>query len=172
MAIIKRLRPIILKEPKKFVLFDLCAGNALSSLIAVYLLPIINAVAIDKKIRKRNWKLVKRFEYCIRDLYKIKSFNDTGIIVSVHPCGKLAKEIIRIFNNSPDIKKLIMMPCCIGQIPNNFANQMNKLPNLLKNKISKYELWCWYLANLCNGEMEQDNKVLSPRNIIITAMKG
>ena len=175
MAIIKVLRPIILKNPHMYTLYDLCAGNALTSVIAVHLLSLEKAIAIDKRKRKRRWNKIKRFEYTVNNLFELKKLSDArlegGIIIAVHPCGKLANEVIRLYNNSPLISHLILMPCCNGKIDSNFANQLNKLPKLLRNRINKYELWCWYLASLCKGSMTIDKKVLSPKNIIVTASK-
>ena len=165
MAIMKHLRKIVLKEPMKYFLYDFCAGNAITSVIASHLLPITGAMAIDNRPRKREWHLCKKFLYRTINLYEypIKSISTNSIIIAVHPCKNLAKEIINIYLKS-NASHLIMMPCCNGPI-SLIANQE------IKKTIDPYHLWCLELTFLCNGNMRIDNGAITPKNVIITASK-
>lgn len=176
MGIIKHLKPITLKEKMKYSVIDLCAGNALTSILACHMLPIKEAIAIDKKKRSGHYERVKRFKYleqdineCWFDKSKINSDKEQNIIaIAVHPC-KMADNIVRIFNENPIIKYLIMMPCCNGDF-NDLENT-----NFLREKgLSRYDLWTLHLAkNIENSEVfiYTDLKVLSPKNNIIVARK-
>ena len=114
MAIIQRLKSIVLSEPMKYTIVDLCAGNALTSVLSVHMLPVKEAYAVDRKKRKGNYDKAQRFTYIERDINDI-AFNYTEgkhiILIAVHPC-KTANNIIDIFNQNQNIKHLIMMPCC------------------------------------------------------------
>lgn len=176
MAVIQRLRPIAIKNPMEGVLVDLCAGNALTSVLATHLLPFKKVVAVDIKKRKRDWNKVKRFEYIQADINDSNFESDLGIkldeiarqyslvFISVHPCGDLAERVIAITKYFCVIKaKLILMPCCKGQI------KEQKIPACFNKKLTKYDRWAWYLAELSGGKLSFDNKVLSPCRAIIEA---
>lgn len=163
MAIIERLRDDCLNNPMKYNIVDLCAGNALTSLIAVHLLPVESATAIDRMERKY---LARRFKYIGSDIFQESIYqyiNENTIIISVHPCRNLAQRVVEIYNNSK-ARKLLLMPCCIGKY---------KLPahNFLMDKLGAYHAWCYYLAEKCGGNITIDENCISPRNAIITARK-
>lgn len=177
MAVIQRLRSIAIKNPMEAVLIDLCAGNALTSVIAAHLLPFKHVIAVDIKKRKRDWDKIKRFEYWQADINKdefarnlttkldeINRNSFLPVFISVHPCGNLAEKVISIAKYFRIVKaKLILMPCCKGQIKG------QKIPGCFNKKLTKYDRWAWYLAEQCNGKLSFDNKVLSPCNAIIEA---
>ena len=164
-AIIKLLKRIVLKKTGKhqYDLYDLCAGNALTSVISAFLLPVNNVYAIDHTERKRNWNDVDRFEYINKDIFEfnLDHVKNESIMIAIHPCCKLATCICDIYNNCNNIKHLLLMPCCIG--PHN-----RKYSPLLKNK---YYAWSLYLSNLVDGKEFIDKKCLSPKNVIIMASK-
>lgn len=165
MGMIKLLRNITLKEPGRYNVFDICAGNALTAVIATFLLPINQAIAIDKLPRSRNWQEVRRFTYCFQDIFEIdpRIFDQNSIIIAVHPCMKLAQKVVDLYNNS-DASHLIIMPCCEGRIDQHYG--------FICERLGKYVGWCCELAHLCNGVMREDRGITSPKNIIITASKG
>lgn len=82
MAIIHRLRSIALKNPMKSILLDICAGNALTSVIAAHLLPFKKVIAIDIKKRIRRWDSVRRFVYWQTDINDDKFIHDLIIKLS------------------------------------------------------------------------------------------
>lgn len=177
MAIIKRLKPIVLKNPDRYEIFDFCAGNALTSVLAVHLLPILGALAIDKQKRKGNYERVRDFFYIEGDINHI--VGKDKIIISVHPC-KTAEKIVDIFVHS-QAKALIMMPCCEGSTGPCTAGKW------LKDKIGRYNLWTYYLAQRIKSEIKDedpwetgretvqvftDKNVLSPKNNVIVAVRN
>lgn len=168
MAIMKHLRKITIKSPMKYAVLDLCAGNALASVTAVHLLPVSYADACDIKPRKRRWDMVKRFSYFEIDIYDfdpLRIMYSSSIIISIHPCAKLAERVVDIYNQSA-AEYLIMMPCCNGKLKVD-------APEIIKEKLGKYLMWCWQLAERCEGKVKlrQDKKCLSPKNCVIIARK-
>ena len=166
MRAIKRRIFVMRKRYGKIGLLDLCAGNALTSVLAVHLFPDVYAIAIDKRERQRKWERADRFEYDFYDIYEpMPSRGIPYIICSVHCCGNLAKRVIEIYQADPLAQHLVMMPCCNGTVPNNNATKS-------RGKIlSKYELWVDYLAGLCDGFYYADDDCISPKNMIIVASK-
>jgi len=174
MAVIKYIRRLALKSPdKKFLVYDFCAGNALTSTIATFLYPNVESYAIDLAIRDREWDRIQGFNYVQSDIYKdnwkymISQMRVTYpltevIVVGVHPCRGLANRIIEIYNES-NADHLILMPCCTGD------NYKYSLPTVIKEKVGDYLTWCVYLLNLVEGKkrMVVDENCLSPKNALI-----
>jgi hypothetical protein len=165
-GILEKLRKIVLKEPNKYTLYDICAGNALTSVIAAFLLPIDQAIAIDKNPRERKWDLVKDFSYDIKNIRKLEPnyFEKDSIIISVHPCRDLAERVIELYNES-EASHLILMPCCVGNIDKRHQFAIKALKD-------KYLAWTFQLADYVGGgAISIDKKVISPKNSIIVAHK-
>ena len=167
-SILRKIKPLILSEKMQYNILDLCAGNALTSIISVFVLPVKNALAIDIKVRKRHYELAQRFDYQEQNIHNEEVYNfidRNTIIVSSHPC-KHAIRIIEIFNNSL-AKALCIIPCCNG----NF----NNLPGVrfLTDKLSKYDVWSYYLGTVIDDpkilSITTDWSCLSPKNNIIYA---
>lgn len=171
MAIINHLRSVAIKNPMEGILIDLCAGNALTSVIAAYLLPFKKIIAVDIKKRKRNWELVKRLEsiqYDIKnpDTPDILYSDNISAVISVHPCSELAELVIeywKCLKRSGQNVSLFIMPCCKGQI------KEQKIPSCFNKKLTKYDRWAWYLSERAGGKLTFDDKCLSPCNAIIEA---
>jgi len=173
MAIVRRLRPIVLKEPNKYGLVDLCAGNALASVIAVHLLPIKWAIAFDKRLREgRHYELVKRFKYRKADIFQpVDTWlrrlpRDPFIVIAIHPCKHLAERCIYIYNETKAAKALFLMPCCSAELTAEY-------PQLFIDSCDPYLLWAYDLTTWTDGRISliRDKNVMSPKNIIITAVK-
>ena len=164
MAAIKHIRGVALKEPLKYFLYDLCAGNALTSVIAAHLLPIKGAVAIDKRQRKRNWANAKKFSYIIEDIGRLSPdfFPEDSIIVSVHACRSLAKKIVELYRRS-DASRMVLMPCCIGEF--------DKRYQFIADITGKYYAWAFQLAEMADGRVHIDKNILSPSNALVVAEK-
>ncbi len=177
MAIIKQLRKLTLKNKlQRFQIYDFCAGNALTSVLACFLFKnIYHAYAIDKLPRERDWGKVNNFDYIVSDIYEndwassIAKFRTNfpftkTVIISVHPCRTLAKKVISIHNESEN-DYLILNPCCTGK------THGYGLPDAVVEKIGKYLKWCLYLQNQVKGNsrLHIDNHCLSPKNAIITS---
>jgi len=166
MGVIKHLKPIVLAEKMKYTLLDLCAGNALTSILAAHMLPIKESVAIDKKRRSGYYDKVKKFTYLEDGIENCDYSFDDLILISIHPC-KTADTIVRIFNDHKNLKRLILMPCCNGSYQDVIGyGWLHE-----DKKISAYDLWTLHLAqNIKDAKVKivTDKKVWSPkRNIII-----
>lgn len=168
MSIFPFIRKVLLNNPNKYTLFDLCAGNALTSSLISHLFKLKKSFAIDNRERERdNFNKINNFEYLNLDIKKqkeeviilIKSWRPS-IIVSVHPCGNLALDVLEIFQRSADY--LFLIPCCEEK-------PEVKYPNFIKDKLTSYELWCLNLCQLSNGNGFVSKRCLSPKNIVITA---
>ena len=171
MAVIRILRRITSKAaPMSFTLGDFCAGNALTSVLAVHLLPIIHARAFDSRPRSRKWKKVKRFEYTIKDICAadFDEYAKFDIFIGVHPCRNLATRIVDMYLRCSSAKYLILMPCCKGDtdLSNGF------FPRLIGEKLNKYERWAYWLALRARGDVYIDEKCMSPCNAVVVAEKG
>jgi hypothetical protein len=168
-AIIQRIKGMTVRNPGKYSVLDLCAGNALTSILAAHLLPIVSAEAVDILPNKRNFENVKKFKYVtgdIRKRYGAKSrFSKLSntIIVSSHPC-QLATEIAEIFNRT-HAAGICLIPCCHG---------MMKLPgaHFLRNFAPSYDVWSYYISTIIRAttvKITKDERILSPCNDVIFA---
>jgi hypothetical protein len=171
-SILKIIRKIITNNPaQKFQIVDLCAGNAIGSILSLFIYqPIEFVYAIDKIERIRKWNLIKNFSYIFLDIYSDKIYDyikDNTILISIHPCRELARRIIQIYKESKS-SNLILIPCCDSKI--NIEN--NNPLKFLKSTLSTYEFWCYILAAEINGKMKKDKHILSPKNIIIWGSKN
>lgn len=166
MSFIHILRDRTLQSPIKYNILDLCAGNALTSITSVFLLPIGNAVAVDKYKRNRCFCDIKRFEYVCDDINNEDIYtliNKNTVIISVHPCRELAKRVVEVYNKSV-ADSLYIMPCCTGKY------DLHAKQFLIDN-LGSYATWCYYLASLCDGSIKQDRHCLSEKNTIISSRK-
>ena len=165
MAMFSRLRKIALKAPMEYSLIDLCAGNALTSVLAAHVLPLKESIAVDKKLRKRGWESVRRFRYLNQDIFD-DSIYELSFFFSFF-CFSfffsfLPSPFFSLSSLSP-APYLVMMPCCEGQI---------KIKgSFLRERLGRYACWCLQLAEQANGDLIQDNNCISPKNIVITAKK-
>lgn len=164
MAVIKIIKPIIIKNPGKYRIVDLCAGNALTSILACFLLPVTGALAIDIDKRERPYDMVKGFTYIKGDLADAK-LEKNDIIIAVHPCQN-ADLIIDIFRMSK-AKMAVVVPCCEGDI-----TLVGK--DWLNDKMGSYNTWTYEVASLlefCAMKVRiiTDPHIISPKNNIIIA---
>lgn len=172
MAIQKILKSITLKKPMFYNIVELCAGNALPTIISIFTLPIEYAYAIDYKLRKRKWELIKRFHYMQENIYNSERIDDyiseKTILIGMHGCSDLSNQIVDIWNNSKS-KILILCPCCNGSVNNKVMDQFKFI-----NQITKYDLWTLELVNRIQGNCKviKDKNILSPKNNIIVGRKG
>lgn len=170
MAIRTHLKGILLKDPMRWAVIDLCSGNALVPILSTFTLPSRYNLAVDKRPRERNWEQVRRFQYRVMDIHHeeltlIKTIDDYAnvILTSVHCCGSLAPQVIKIFQKS-QAQHLIMMPCCVGPMKRTY-------PDFIRQKLGRPTLWGLHLSEMVGGDLHEDKRVLPPRNLIITASK-
>ncbi len=169
MSILKQLKKVLLKK-SQFEVFDLCAGNALTSTLIAFLYKNTKVTAIDIRPRDRQWHLINNFTYKTTDINIPLQTDPTreGIIISIHPCRDLAKQVILQFHNTPSIKQMYLMPCCFETVRNKYK--------FLRSKVGMYRLWVMDLIDLCSEDgikirVVEDKFNLSPRNIIIIGTK-
>jgi len=165
-AVMRQVRKIALAKPNFYSLYDFCAGNALTSVLSLFVLPIRFSMAIDIKKRERHWDLARNFIYNNQDIFNFdpKTVESNSIIIAVHACGKLANRVIEIYKES-NASHLILMPCCTGEY------NYGKYPAIIKTRLGSYLLWCLSLSESVNGKLIVDNHCLSPKNAIIVAEK-
>jgi hypothetical protein len=173
MSIIKRLRDIVLKDKMKYTIIDLFAGNALTSVISAFLFFIKKSIAIDKKKRIGNYDQVKRFEYIESDIVHdsyvdnllLNNEKELFILTGVHVCGDSCFKMIDLFNQYKQVKRMYLMPCCIGNL--------SKADNFIMNKLGKYIAWSYILKDRiqANVKLYEDRNNMSPANIIIEAWR-
>jgi len=166
MSIIKHIRKIVLHNKNiHYTILDMCSGNALTSVLSSLLFKNVTSIAIDNLQRDRNWYAINRFFYINKSIYDKQFFKSiiskNTIIIGIHACTHLSKQIINIFKNS-SAQHLILMPCCADEY---------YIPKFIKQRIGNYLGWCMHLANICEGKLIQDNKIISPKNCIITKDK-
>ncbi len=173
MGMLRVIKGLFISHPVEYNLIDLCSGNALTSVLAVHLLPVDYALAVDKNERIRNWHLAKRFFYQVHDIYDdefmLRSINENSVIICVHGCKDLARRIIEIYTKS-EAKALFMMPCCNGKLT-------RKYPQSIIQTLGNYKIWCWDLLQDMSGENTknifiEDKKILSPKNVIVGSVRG
>ena len=162
MSLLWQIKSTILREPMKYHIVDLCAGNALTSITAVHLLPIISATAIDIKPRARVSHLeVKRFRYVQGDIYDDllwMGFPRPFIVVSAHPCGELARVIVVKASE----ERFAVMPCCL---PKRMPDSPTE--KFITGKLGKYTAWAFCLARLSGGEVTEARQCLSPARLVV-----
>lgn len=165
-----KIKKILHRKPENtHTLVDLCSGNALVPVLSQHLFPqLYESFAIDKLKRERNWNKTKNFHYLTSDIYKLNlsKIPKPIILTGVHCCKNLAERVVEIYNETPKIKHLILMPCCSGALSNGILQ-------FIKSQSSNDTAWALKLALQCDGKvkMYKDNHVLSPRNHIIMASK-
>lgn len=178
-SIITNVKPIVLGEKDKYKILDLCCGNPLGSILSAFLLPIKEVIAVDKKEVKRNYELIRKFQYIEGDIYNDSIFDlidEDTIIMAIHPCRELAKRIIEIYNESK-ANYLFLMPCCEGdysKLKNSrfLAENLSGVDHPLEKTSGNYLTWVYYLSTLCDCRIVIDKKCASPKNAIIIGKKS
>lgn len=165
MAMCNQFRRITLDDPMEWTLLDLCAGNGLTGLLAAHLLPFKEVFAVDLRPKSvpATVKRYTRIACNLNDLPTELLSRPKLVVSACHACCRAAEDVIEQYNLAVGPKRLVLMPCCVG------AQRYDiKVPALLRSKLSKYELWCWYLSQLAEGDLARDPRVQSPCNCLVT----
>ena len=170
MAIVKQVKKIVFADrSKNYTVVDLCAGNALASVIIAHLLPVQGVLAVDRKKRDRLWEAVRGFVYENADISDdwlsiiLATPPYQYIIISSHPC-QMAHPIVDIFNKHDYIRHLVLMPCCHGK-------RRNKIPQGVVSKLGKYLTWAYDISLSAKGDFIIDKNCISPCNAVVIASK-
>ena len=176
MAVLQRVRKIVLAEPMKYTLVDLCSGNALTPVLAVHYLPIVKAYAVDINPHERRWDKVRRFEYLQADITKPRFMgallddvirSDNVILTAVHPCS-LARKVAEIYQMHAQIRHAVILPCCSGEL--------SSAPTVIREH-GKYFHWCfniWTWLDFVSRESDMyvDARCTgTPKNIVVWGSK-
>ena len=178
MSIMKHVKRIVIPDPMKYQLVDFCSGNALVPITAAFVLPLNFTIAVDKRPNKAPFTrqgVVDRFVYLKADVYTLGLSSPEippTILTCVHGCGGLAKVTIEAFLDGPQVKHLIMMPCCEGKLPE------IDIPSFFRQKLTSYDMWCYGLyetiqqsSKVKYSNMIEDLNVISPKRTLIIASK-
>jgi hypothetical protein len=173
-AVTRALKKIIHPATSHFYsVGDLCAGNGLLGVTIAHLFNYISVTCLDLKVPNRRWANVRKFSYFSLDINRLQEQDVGGkVLVANHPC-KNAAAIVDKFCKC-NAKALVLMPCCNGQL--------KPRPQMMLKKLGKYNAWCADLYDTIiayramTGEtievkMYEDTHCLSPRNVIITAIR-
>lgn len=169
MTLRNQIRKLTLDNPMKYNILELCAGNPISSTLSLFSLPVSRAIAVDKRRVNRKYARVRRFDYIEKNIYDddiTELIDENTIVMASHPCKNLAPRIIEIYKKSKS-SYLVMMPCCVGDV----SNEFKKLYSNSLVGLNKYKVWCRYLQYLANGrpyELMIDRDCLSPVNCIVS----
>jgi hypothetical protein len=171
-SLLREVKSLILTNPNKYLLVDLCAGNCLTSLMAAHLLPVIKAYAVDIRACPAR-RIPRKFEHIqarMQDLgvsvrVPIEWLEHPAIIVASHSCGALAREVVGHYRNFGAY--LALLPCCIeaGVQPKPIGFRR------VQEALGKYESWCFHLAHLAQGDYYIDKNILSPARGVVHAKK-
>ncbi len=158
---------------KPWIIIDVGAGNCLFSLLTIFLFPNISVLAIDNHPCPIDSSKVQRFEYreikiprdaenLLADLKKL-SQKAPLIFVGIHLCRDLSRIVIQWYKTFGT--HVFLMPCCVGKFKLSF-------PRLFKETFGKEDLWAidlWHEIHIISEKSEifRDEKILSPRNILI-----
>lgn len=172
LALISAIRPMCLADPGRWTVLDLCAGNALTSLIAVHLFKVKRAIAVD--IAPRGFRRAPdRFESVRGDVHdhdlwkKLDLYSDPDVlVVSAHPCKGLAQAVVSTFRWYDAAKHLALLPCCVA---------MRTIPEQPGSAAfgpkEKYAQWCHTIAAYAGGTYRMDENCLSPCRGVVRAFK-
>ena len=171
-TVIRGLKKVVSsKETHNYKVLDLCAGNGLLGVTVAHLFDFKFVLAYDKRVPDRDWDRVRKYAYVERDIHTLSNM-EGYVVLANHPC-KLATEIVEKFCKY-NAKALVLMPCCMGRID---------VPRYLREKLGAYGAWCFQLTDIIRQyalkhkecieiNMWEDKNCLSPRNIVITAVRG
>lgn len=173
MAVIKLLKPIVMRDPGKYTIIEVGSGTPITAIIAAHLLPIKNAIAGDKIVKDREYQRVKDLTYLSeQDVQSgvsiLKQKADT-ILISVHPSSSMCETLLDSASrsdggNGDKIHYSIIMPGFNGKIEPGYKSD---IPNWVQRKIGHYDNWVLYLQKVYGGKVVKDNNIKSHMNSII-----
>ncbi len=172
----------LLKRKVKFsqwkdpAVVEFAAGNCLFSLLNAFILRPITVYALDRNPCPIEASRVNRFEYHQTNIFspetrsflsKIRKRHDLLVLVGIHACKEASRQIVRFYELFGDY--IILMPCCVG-------NRRLSMPLLFQQTFSEHDLWAielWLEVKAASKQSNilRDEKVLSPRNILVWGTK-
>jgi len=169
MALIRAIKPCVMEHRGRVTLLDLCAGNALTAILAAHLLPIKEAIAVDRQpVFREAHAGVRGFSYRKADIAEPEfldairgRISGPVIVTAVHPCADLASLSIDIGRRLNAVY-VAVMPCCNGTMP--------PVPSFIADRCSAYQSFCAYLSFRFGLRGRDDTDVLSPKNVVLSGV--
>ncbi|NPA32910.1 MAG: methyltransferase [Aquificae bacterium] len=173
MAIRERIRDFLIKNPDAVVI-DACSGKGFLTTLIALMHPKTRVISvdIDTNAERSHLNFLKNVRFVNADIMSedfeklVKEAGEKVVLVGSHLCRELSERFARITNTCKNVKLGVLMPCCEGDFP-------RERYQFLIDELGVYEAWCYYLKDLFSPElrvkMKRDKKVISPKNILITA---
>lgn len=167
-------------------LIDLCAGSSLTTSLFGLMYPKVKGVAVDILSQEFAPHYVQEnISYLQADI-KDDSFvetlgkhlgSDKAMLVGMHLCGDLSIRAIEIFEKLPQIKCIILSPCCFPKHGRSRmdSDAMRRLEGI-KDETKKYSAWSQYLLDSIGKHcktsyQKEDGDILSTRNRVIVGQR-
>eukprot|EP01119_Soliformovum_irregulare_P021194 TRINITY_DN7009_c0_g1_i1.p1 TRINITY_DN7009_c0_g1~~TRINITY_DN7009_c0_g1_i1.p1 ORF type:complete len:298 (-),score=59.22 TRINITY_DN7009_c0_g1_i1:3-896(-) len=164
---------------KEIVLFDVCSGKGFSSILLSFRFPNARIHMIDscKVMNVSHLKSMPNVTLDIADIFapsfegwvKERCEGKLGIFLGTHLCGNLSERFITVFRSVPDLRGMILAPCCLSGKMNGLVDGARRL------KVDPYKYWCLYLHLMLGSgvrkDLSHDDNILSDKNCVILASK-
>jgi hypothetical protein len=184
-AILKALEGV---KSQQLQLIDLCSGSSLTTTLFGILFPESKAVAVDMLSKefaphylKDNLSYLQadiNKEAFVSTLQKNHMGDDGAVLVGMHLCGDLSIRAIEIFETLPQIKVIILSPCCFPKHDGGSRMEAEAMRHLegIKDETLKYAAWSQYLLDSiskhCSTSYQtQDTNIMSTRNRVIVGCR-
>jgi hypothetical protein len=149
-------------ELKDLFVIDLCSGKGITSALGAALFPNNNHfLSIDKMLEHTVphyfFNNEEHITYMSRDIFSNEILHElqtlvhqhtlqgrTTILVGMHCCGILSERAIELFENIPDIKGIVLSPCCLPKKHELMKRKLEFEPPTTKGE-NPYPAWCSYL---------------------------
>ncbi|HIQ48034.1 MAG TPA: methyltransferase [Aquifex aeolicus] len=176
MAVRERIKDYLIKDPS-YIVIDVCSGKGFLSTIVGLMHPKTKILAVDrdKEVDREHFNSLKNVEFVNMDIMSddfyrlVKESGQQVILTGIHLCRELSERFIDLVNSCENVKAAVLMPCCEGKFP-------RKKYQFLIDELGVYEAWCYYLKEKFDEnlkvKMKRDKKVLSPKNIVLTAERN
>jgi hypothetical protein len=181
-------------------LIDLCSGKGITTALCGTLFPQDGDtkgsnnyfLAVDRMLSHtvpHYFLMEKHISYISRDINSAEMLQElesivhqqtkegrTAILVGMHLCGVLSERAIEFFERIPDIKGIVLSPCCLPR------KHEQKLLSFQKTKgVDPYPEWATYLKERVEGyyssegtsdvRMYYDTDMHTEKNAIITGVR-
>lgn len=108
-ALFRAIRPEVMRKPNEYQLVELCAGNAIASVLAIHTLPLKHAFAYNAREPKlAEFKQVKRFDFLPDRPFGSKMHTPTILVVR-RGHGDCVWDAFQFLKDDPNVKMLAMI---------------------------------------------------------------
>jgi hypothetical protein len=183
---------------RNIFLIDLCSGKGITSALAAALFPSGNNffLSIDKMpahtVPHYFFNNEQHIAYMSRDILSEKIFSEmeelvhkqtmegrTAILVGMHCCGILSERVVDLFERIPDIKGIVLSPCCLPK--KHEVKTIHFMPVSVAKGGNPYPEWCNYLKERVEGyysagavedvRIYQDTEMHTEKNYIVVGAR-